>query len=111
MNLTARDDARLRSTSSLHQVGDNRGVPSPESVRRRQSGVLVVGMVEPEVTPWLRAAGHLPRTVRDAKSAVKMLEDDPADLGIVERLRDETCEARQGSKHSPISSRVETPKV
>jgi len=60
-------------------------VPSPESVRRRQSGVLVVGMVEPEVTPWLRAAGHAPRTVRDAKSAVKMLEEEPADLVIVDR--------------------------
>ena len=60
-------------------------MPSPESVRRRQSGVLVVGMVEPEVTPWLRAAGHAPRTVRDAKSAVKMLEEEPADLVIVDR--------------------------
>jgi PAS domain S-box-containing protein len=47
--------------------------------------VLVVGMVEPEVTPWLRSAGHVPRTVRDAKSAVKMLEDEPADLVIVDR--------------------------
>ncbi|HKG65640.1 MAG TPA: PAS domain-containing protein [Solirubrobacteraceae bacterium] len=60
-------------------------MPSPESVRRRQSGVLVVGMVEPEVTPWLRSAGHVPRTVRDARSAVKMLEDEPADLVIVDR--------------------------
>ena len=27
----------------------------------------------------------MPRTVRDAKSAVKMLEDEPADLVIVDR--------------------------
>ncbi len=45
-------------------------MPSPESVRRRPSGVLVVGAVEPEVTPWLRAAGHAPRAVRDAASAL-----------------------------------------
>ena len=60
-------------------------MPSPESVRRRQSGVLVVGAVEPEVTPWLRAAGHAPRAVRDAAAALKALEDDPADLVIVDR--------------------------
>src|SRR4051812_6846054 len=51
------------------RLRDTPGVPSPESVRRRQSGVLVVGAVEPEVTPWLRAAGHAPRAVRDAAAA------------------------------------------
>ena len=30
---------------------------TPESVRRRQAGVLVVGAAEPEVPAWLRAAG------------------------------------------------------
>ena len=60
-------------------------MPSPESVRRRQSGVLVVGAVEPEVTPWLRAAGHAPRAVRDAAAALAILEDEPADLVIVDR--------------------------
>jgi PAS domain S-box-containing protein len=61
-------------------------VPSPESVRRRQAGVLVVGAVEPEVTPWLRAAGHAnTHAVRDAKEAVAALADDPADLVIVDR--------------------------
>src|SRR3954454_11029794 len=74
----------IKSASSP-SVGDNPGVPSPESVRRRQSGVLVVGAVEPEVTPWLRAAGHAPRAVRDAAAALKALEDDPADLVIVDR--------------------------
>src|SRR3954454_19809172 len=64
---------------------DNPGVPSPESVRRRQSGVLVVGAVEPEVTPWLRAAGHAPRAVRNAAAALEALEHDPADLVIVDR--------------------------
>ena len=42
-------------------------------------------MVEPEVTPWLRAAGHAPRAVRDAKTACQMLEQEPADLVIVDR--------------------------
>ena len=60
-------------------------MPSPESVRRRQSGVLVVGAVEPEVTPWLRAAGHSPRAVRDAAAALESLETEPADLVIVDR--------------------------
>jgi PAS domain S-box-containing protein len=61
-------------------------VPSPESVRRRQAGVLVVGAVEPEVTPWLRAAGHANvQAVRDAATALEVLENDPADLVIVDR--------------------------
>ena len=60
-------------------------MPSPESVRRRPAGVLVVGAVEPEVTPWLRAAGHSTRAVRDAEAAVAALEEEPADLVIVDR--------------------------
>jgi PAS domain S-box-containing protein len=47
--------------------------------------VLVVGAVEPEVTPWLRAAGHAPRAVRDAATALELLEREPADLVIVDR--------------------------
>src|SRR5215210_5384240 len=77
---SARPQAFIKSA-----LGDNRPVPSPESVRRRQSGVLVVGAVEPEVTPWLRAAGHAPRAVRDAAAALAVLEDQPADLVIVDR--------------------------
>ena len=42
-------------------------------------------MVEPEVTPWLRAAGHSPRTVRNAVGALELLEREPADLVIVDR--------------------------
>ena len=60
-------------------------MPAPESVRRRKAGVLVVGAVEPEVTPWLRAAGHGTRTVRAAADAVKALTEEPADLVIVDR--------------------------
>ena len=60
-------------------------MPAPESVRRRKSGVLVVGAVEPEVTPWLRAAGHSTRTVRGAADAVRALTEEPADLVIVDR--------------------------
>ncbi len=48
--------------------------------------MLVVGAVEPEVTPWLRAAGHANvRAVRDAAAALVALEDDAADLVIVDR--------------------------
>jgi PAS domain S-box-containing protein len=47
--------------------------------------VLLVGMAEPEIQPWLRAAGHIPRAVRDAESALKALDDGPADLVIVDR--------------------------
>ena len=60
-------------------------MPSPESVRRRPSSVLVVGAVEPEVTPWLRAAGHATRTVRDTAAALKALTEEPADLVVVDR--------------------------
>jgi PAS domain S-box-containing protein len=55
------------------------------SVRRRQAGVLLVGATEPEVQPWLRAAGHQTRAVPDGRSALKALDDEPADLVIVDR--------------------------
>jgi PAS domain S-box-containing protein len=54
-------------------------------VRRRQAGVLLVGAMEPEVQPWLRAAGHAIRSVRDAESAMAALEEEPADLLVVDR--------------------------
>jgi PAS domain S-box-containing protein len=60
-------------------------VPSSESVRRRQAGVLVVGAVEPEVVPWLRAAGHVARAVRGVEAAKIALRAEPADLVIVDR--------------------------
>jgi PAS domain S-box-containing protein len=48
--------------------------------------VLVVGAVEPEVTPWLRAAGHVnTRAVRRAEEALAALEESPADLVILDR--------------------------
>ena len=47
--------------------------------------MVVVGAVEPEVTPWLRAAGHQTRAVRDAKAALAALEEEAADLVIVDR--------------------------
>jgi PAS domain S-box-containing protein len=54
-------------------------------VRRRQAGVLVVGLAEPEIQPWIRAAGHSVRAVRNASSALSALEEDHADLVIVDR--------------------------
>jgi PAS domain S-box-containing protein len=58
------------------------------SVRRRQSGVLVVGAAEPQVHPWLRAAGHPTRAVASAKAASEALREEPADLVIVDRELD-----------------------
>jgi PAS domain S-box-containing protein len=54
-------------------------------VRRRQAGVLVVGLAEPEIQPWIRAAGHAIRAVRNVDDALKALEEDHADLVIVDR--------------------------
>jgi PAS domain S-box-containing protein len=60
-------------------------VPDSGSVRRRQAGVLIVGATEREVQPWLRAAGQTTRAVADAREAVAAMEDEPADLVIVDR--------------------------
>ena len=54
-------------------------------VRRRQAGVLLVGAMEPEVQPWLRAAGHAIRSVRSAKEALHTLDENPAELLVVDR--------------------------
>jgi len=44
--------------------------------------VLVVGDVEPEVGPWLRAEGHAVRAVPTVAAAVAGLDGEPADLVI-----------------------------
>jgi PAS domain S-box-containing protein len=54
-------------------------------VRRRQAGVLVVGLAEPEIVPWIRAAGHAVNAVRRVGEALTALEKDSADLVIVDR--------------------------
>ena len=72
-------------TYLLRSSRDNRCVPSPESVRRSQAGVLVVGAVEPELVPWLRAAGYAAAAVRGVDAALVALEKTPADLVIVDR--------------------------
>jgi PAS domain S-box-containing protein len=56
-----------------------------EPVRRRQLGVLVVGAAEPEIQPWLHAAGHTVRIARNLEDAKAALEDEPFDLVIVDR--------------------------
>jgi PAS domain S-box-containing protein len=55
------------------------------SVRRRQAGVLLVGATEPEIQPWLRAAGHATRAVRGADEALAALGEEPVELVIVDR--------------------------
>jgi PAS domain S-box-containing protein len=47
--------------------------------------VLVVGVTEREVQPWLRAAGHASRVALDAAAALTALGEEPADLVIVDR--------------------------
>ena len=59
----------------------------PGPVRRRQAGVLVVGATEPELGPWLRAAGHAVRAVPDAEGALGALDAEPVDLVIADRDR------------------------
>jgi PAS domain S-box-containing protein len=58
---------------------------SSEPVRRQRSGVLLVGAIEPEVTPWLRSAGHLPQNVRKVDQALEVLDKQEFDLVIVDR--------------------------
>src|SRR6185295_20227737 len=55
------------------------------SVRRRQGGVLVAGAAEPQVQPWLRAAGYPTRAVPDVAAALAALDDGPPDLVVVDR--------------------------
>jgi PAS domain S-box-containing protein len=56
------------------------------SVRRRQAGVLLVGAAEPEIQPWLRAAGHIVQAVRGVDDARALLDAEPIDLVIVDRV-------------------------
>src|SRR5205814_9736038 len=77
---TPRGDVKLRSV-------DNPLVARSGPVRRRQAGVLLVGATEPEILPWLRAARHIARAAPDVKAALAALEEEPADLIIVDRDR------------------------
>ena len=56
---------------------------SPGYLRRHESALLLVGDVEQEVAPWLRAAGHELRAVPSAKAALKDLAEAPAQLILV----------------------------
>src|SRR5688500_8177818 len=56
-------------------------------VCRRRAEVLLVGAVEPEVQPWLHAAGHATRTVAGLHSALRALGKAPADLVVADRDR------------------------
>src|SRR3954452_5780378 len=69
----------------MSQTTHNRSVPRSEPVRRRQAGLLIVGAAEPEIQPWLHAAGHAVRAVRTVKAAGEALEQEPVDLVIVDR--------------------------
>jgi PAS domain S-box-containing protein len=60
-------------------------VSGPGYLRRHESALLLVGAIEPEVAPWLRAAGHGCRAVDTAEAALKALADAPAQLIVVDR--------------------------
>ena len=47
--------------------------------------MLVVGAAEPQVQPWLRAAGHQTRFMPGVEAALAALDDAPADLVVVDR--------------------------
>jgi PAS domain S-box-containing protein len=47
--------------------------------------VLIVGAAEPEIQPWMRAAGHLVQSVRRVEDARALLDAEPVDLVIVDR--------------------------
>ena len=47
--------------------------------------MLLVGATEPEIQPWLRAAGHSTRAVRGADEALAALGEEPVELVIVDR--------------------------
>jgi PAS domain S-box-containing protein len=47
--------------------------------------VLLVGATEPEIQPWLRAAGHGTRAVRTHDEARAVLAEEPVELVIADR--------------------------
>jgi len=47
--------------------------------------VLLVGATEPEIQPWLRAAGHATRAVRRVDEALAALGEEPVELVIADR--------------------------
>jgi len=51
-------------------------------LRRHDSGLLLVGAVEAEAAPWLRAAGYGCRAVATAEAARAALAEEPADLVV-----------------------------
>src|SRR3954469_2617122 len=73
------------SRREMSQTTHNRSVPRDESLRRRQAGILIVGAAEPEIQPWLHAAGHVVRAVKTLKAVGAALEEEPVDLVIVDR--------------------------
>ena len=47
--------------------------------------MLLVGATEPEIQPWLRAAGHATRAVRRVGEALAALGEEPVELVIADR--------------------------
>jgi PAS domain S-box-containing protein len=55
-------------------------VPGSGYLRRHESSLLLVGVVEAEVTPWLRGGGYECESAPTAKAALKALATSPAQL-------------------------------
>ncbi len=56
---------------------------SPGYLRRHDSSLLLVGEIEAEVAPWLRAAGYECEAAATPKAALKALAASPAQLILV----------------------------
>jgi PAS domain S-box-containing protein len=59
-------------------------VPGSGYLRRHESALLLVGAIEPEVQPWLSAAGYEYRTAPTVQAALKALAEAPAQLILVD---------------------------
>jgi hypothetical protein len=89
--LRQRLHARLAEVESQEEAPghphprDNRAVSRSGFVRRRQAGVLLVGAIEPEVQPWLRAAWHAITRSTARTEALAALDEDARRPARVDR--------------------------
>ncbi len=58
------------------------------TVRRRQAGILLVGVTEPQIGSWLHADGCATRAVAGVQAALAALGEESADLVIADRDAD-----------------------
>ena len=72
--------------------------------------MLLVGATEPEIQPWLRAAGHATRAVRRVGEALAALGDEPVELVIADREPGGLERADVlGDRHEHLAAEVTAP--